>query len=519
MDNTKTTEVSGAGEHYLIARKRRRRRNVLVLVGVVAVAAGGWYWHQSRETVVEDQPLIVTIGYGDIENTIAAAGKLEPSRIVDVGAQVSGQLQRLYVEVGDYVEEGELLAEIDARVQANRVRASEASIDALRSQVQARQAALDLARQNAERQERLWRENATSELEYQNARNSYMSAQASLEQLIAQIQQNEASLETEKTQLEFTQIKAPLSGTVVEVLLTEGVTLNANQSTPTILRIADLSTMTVKTEISEADIGRIHEGMDVYFTTLGGGQRRWYGKLEQILPSPTTENNVVLYPGLFDVDNTDGALRSGMTTQVYFVTSAAYDVLTVPLGALTFKDAPGRGAAGRVAGGTAAQGGMAGGRAGGFPQGGFPQGGFPQGGFPQGGFPRGDFPRGEGPPPEFPAGAFRGPGGDGGPGELAGPRGGFGGAAAGGFAGRPAGGAENVPRAATVRVVHDDGTIEEREILVGVMSRVSAEVISGLEPGDRVIAGIVQAEAPDEQSRNNDNRDRGFRGPPGMRFF
>src|SRR5690606_36838618 len=306
MDNTKTTEVSGAGAHYLVARKRRRRRTLLVLAGVVAAALGGWYWHQSRETVAEDQPLIVTIGYGDIENTIAAAGKLEPSRIVDVGAQVSGQLQRLYVEVGDHVEEGQLLAEIDARVQANRVRASEASIDALRSQVQARQAALDLARQNAERQERLWRENATSELEYQNAQNNYMSAKASLEQLIAQIQQNEASLETEKTQLEYTQIRAPLSGTVVDVLLTEGVTLNANQSTPTILRIADLSTMTVKTEISEADIGRIREGMDVYFTTLGGGQRRWYSKLEQILPSPTSENNVVLYPGLFSIENPDG---------------------------------------------------------------------------------------------------------------------------------------------------------------------------------------------------------------------
>lgn len=510
MDNTKTTEVSGAGAHYLVARKRRCRRTLLVLAGVVAAALGGWYWHQSRETVAEDQPLIVTIGYGDIENTIAAAGKLEPSRIVDVGAQVSGQLQRLYVEVGDHVEEGQLLAEIDARVQANRVRASEASIDALRSQVQARQAALDLARQNAERQERLWRENATSELEYQNAQNNYMSAKASLEQLIAQIQQNEASLETEKTQLEYTQIRAPLSGTVVDVLLTEGVTLNANQSTPTILRIADLSTMTVKTEISEADIGRIREGMDVYFTTLGGGQRRWYSKLEQILPSPTSENNVVLYPGLFSIENPDGALRSGMTTQVYFVTSAAYNVLTVPLGALTFKDTPSRGAAARFAGGAAAQGG-------GERPGGFPEGGFPQGGFPQGGFPRGDFPRGEG-PPDFPAGAFRGPGGEGAPGEFAGPRGGFGGMA-GGFAGRLAAGeAESVPRTATVRVVRDDGSIEEREIVVGVTSRVAAEVISGLSPGDRVIAGIIQAEQS-EQPRNNDNRDRFRGGPPGMRFF
>src|SRR5690606_28841116 len=111
----------------------------------------------------------------DIENTIASAGSLEPSRVVDVGAQVSGQLQKLYVDVGQHVVEGELLAEIDARVQENRVRASEASIYALKAQVAAREAALDLAQLNADRQERLWKEDATSELDYQNASNSLMS--------------------------------------------------------------------------------------------------------------------------------------------------------------------------------------------------------------------------------------------------------------------------------------------------------------------------------------------------------
>lgn len=475
MEQNNSTEVSGAGEHYLVAKKRKRRRNALLVVVLAAVAAGVWYWRKSNVVVEQDQPLIVTIGYGDIENTIASAGSLEPSRIVDVGAQVSGQLQKLYVEVGDSVTEGQLLAEIDARVQVNRVRASEASIDALKAQIPAREAALALARENAERQERLWREDATSKLDYQNAQNNLMSAQASLEQLIAQIQQSEASLETDRTQLEFTRIYAPFSGTVTEVLLTEGVTLNANQSTPTILRIADLSTMTVKTQISEADVARIQAGMDVYFTTLGSGERRWYGKLEQIWPSPTIENNVVLYTGLFDIDNPDGVLRVGMTTQVYFVTSSAYDVVTVPLGALTFPDA-GPSAAGRAAGRLPGPGGVDG-----------PPRGFGSGGFGPGGFDVNRVSGGEGPPPAF---AGRLPRGDGGSG---------------------------APRLATVRVVRDDGTIEEREIVTGVASRVSAEVISGLAPGERVIAGIVQANAA--QPSGNDNRDRGFRGPPGMRFF
>src|SRR5690606_16814299 len=120
MHEKNTTEISGSGEHYLVARKRTRRRNAFLVLALVAAAAGGWYWYESREVVETDQPLIVAAAYGDIENTIASAGSLEPSRIVDVGAQVSGQLQKLYVDVGHYVQEGQLLAEIDARVQENR---------------------------------------------------------------------------------------------------------------------------------------------------------------------------------------------------------------------------------------------------------------------------------------------------------------------------------------------------------------------------------------------------------------
>src|SRR5690606_3459927 len=139
-----------------------------------------------------------------------------------------------------------------------------------------------------------------------------------------------------ETQLEYTRIYAPMTGTVVSIEMNEGRTLNANQQAPTILRIADLSTMRVETEISEADIGNVKPGMDVYFTTLAGGNRRWTSKLRQILPTPVIENNVVLYTGLFEVDNSDDSLLPEMTAQVFFITASARDVLTVPVGALTF---------------------------------------------------------------------------------------------------------------------------------------------------------------------------------------
>ena len=184
-----------------------------------------------------------------------------------------------------------------------------------------------------------WTEQATSKQEYDSARNNLATAQANLTQQEQSIIQSKATLSTDETQLEYTQIFAPISGTVVSIAMREGVTLNATQQSPTIMQIADLATMTVETQISEADVGKVYPGMPVYFTTLGSGGRRWYSTLRQVLPTPTATNNVVTYTGLFDVDNGDGALLSGMTTQVYFVTSSARGVLTVPLGAVKFADA------------------------------------------------------------------------------------------------------------------------------------------------------------------------------------
>jgi len=459
---------------------RSRRKLWSGLVIVVAAAAGGWYyWESSREQEAADQPLIATVEIGNIENTITAAGSLQPYEFVDVGAQVNGILEALLVDVGDVVEAGQLLAEIDARIQEARVEASQASIEALEAQIEARRATLDLAKANADRQERLMAADATSQLDYDNAITNLASAQASLVQLEKQILQSRASLESDKTQLEFSRIYAPRSGTVVSIEMNEGRTINANQQAPTILRIADLNTMTVETEISEADIGRIKKGMQVYFTTLGGGSRRWYSELRQILPTPVIENNVVLYTGLFDIDNSDGSLLSDMTAQVYFVTSSASNVLTVPVGALTFLDQPtGQRAAAARPAAPAGDGGA--------PAAGSGQGVFA--GEASGGMTdemreriRERMASGQG----FPA------------------QGGFAGAAA-----ARQGGGQEVParRLATVRVVDENGVQTQREVIIGVTSRIAAEVISGLEAGDQVVAGIVQAGQQNAQQQGFDRR-------------
>ncbi len=443
------------------AVRRKHFKKIAVAAVAVVAAASYWYVNRGSDQQATDQPLLARVEMGSIENTIASAGTLKPSHFIDVGAQVSGMLQTLHVDVGDVVTEGQLLAEIDARVQEAKVQASRASIAAQEAQLEARDAALYLAKANAERQERLRAADATSQLEYDTAMNSLASAQSSLQQLQKQIEQSKATLTSDETQLEFARIYAPADGTVVSIEMNEGRTLNANQQAPTILRIADLRTMTVEAEISEADIGTIKAGMPVYFTTLGSGDRRWYGTLRQILPTPTVTNNVVLYTGLFDIENPDNALFSEMTAQVYFITAAAQNVLTVPVGALTYTEqaaAPAVAAA-IPAGGSADQ--------------------------AAGGPPAGFAPGAGGPPPGFVPGQGR-------------PPGGFGGGA-----GRPGGrraalaaAAPGVPRSATVTVVKDDGTREERNVTVGVTSRVAAEVLSGLSEGEQVIAGIVQTNAP-----------------------
>jgi len=442
----------------------KKRRNLRWAVIVLVLTAAGWWFVTQRggEGAQQTLPLIVTVEVGNIENTISAAGSLKPSLYVDVGAQVSGQLQKLHVEVGDKVEADQLLAEIDARTQVSRVEASRSALEALEAQVDSRQASLDLARANAQRQERLMLANATSQQDYDTAMANLANAQANVSQLSKQIAQSRSSLASEETELEYTRIYAPIEGTIVSIEMNEGRTLNANQSAPTILRVADLSTMTVETQISEADIGNLDVGMDIYFTTLSGGNRRWFGRLRQILPTPVIENNVVLYTGLFDVDNSDGTLLPEMTAQVFFITASARDVLTVPVAALAYTDVPA-----------------------------FPMGPTTAGAGAATGAPvlRPPVAADAAVRPDRSSQSFLGAGRAGTP-----------------FATVPS------PRPAIVRVVEEDGTQQEREIVVGVTSRVAAEVISGLQAGERVVAGIIQADAGEAASGQR------F-GPPGFGGF
>ncbi|SDT49609.1 efflux RND transporter periplasmic adaptor subunit [Pseudomonas prosekii] len=331
-------------------RPRTARRALLValcLIPVIAVAA----WQILPPG--RDQFATVQVSRGDIESSVTALGTLQPRRYVDVGAQASGQIQKIHVEVGDVVKEGDLLVEIDPSTQQAKLDAGRFSIDNLKAQLQEQKAQHELARQKFQRQQNLAAGGATRAEDVQTAQAELRATQARVDMFQAQIRQAQASLRSDQAELGYTRIYAPMSGTVVALDAREGQTLNAQQQTPLILRIAKLSPMTVWAEVSEADIGHVKPGMTAWFTTLSGGNRRWNSTVRQILPIPpkpldqtsqgggspassskSGTGRVVLYTVLLDVDNADNALMAEMTTQIFFVADQAKNVLTAPIAAL-----------------------------------------------------------------------------------------------------------------------------------------------------------------------------------------
>ena len=392
------------------ARGRPRWQTYGALGFFLLVVLGAIYWWTGSSTS-SSSALIVTVERGDIEDSVTALGNLQPRDYVDVGAQVSGQLKKLYVDIGAVVKSGDLLAEVDPAVLNTKVESGHAQLLNLQATLNDKQVQYLLASAQFQRQKTLKAANATSTDAYQIAESTMRSAAAQVGAIKAQITQTAATVHGDEVTLGYTKIYAPMAGTIVSVAAKQGQTLNANQQAPVILRVADLSTMTVWTQVSEADVPKLKIGMDAYFTILGAPARKWTGKLRQVLPTPEVVNNVVLYTALFEVANEQKDLMTQMTAQVFFVIASKKDVLTVPVAAL-----------------------------------------------------RRFHPK------------------------------------------------QNLYKAT---VVTASGSQEEREVTVGVANRVSAEVISGLQEGDRVVAGVKATSSTSGQRQQglNPNQSRAGRFP------
>ncbi len=331
----------------------KRVRNPVVLLAFLCLAV--WLIWAVFFRIVEHAET-VAIGRGDIESSVTALGTLQPHSYVDVGAQASGEIRRIDVQPGDKVERGQLLVEIDPSIQQAKVDVDQSALATLRAQLIGANAQRELAAEQYARQRRMEADGSTRAEDVQTARATLANASAAIDALRAQIAGAQSTLKGDQAQLGYTRIYAPMSGTVVTLDARAGQTLNATYQTPNLLRIADLSTMTVWTQVSEADVLRVKPGMPVYFTTLGSLDRRWNAKVRQILPAPpnpanpagggsaqaggtganatSTAGKVVLYTVLFDVDNHDGDLMPQMSAQVFFLAASVKNVVIVPLVAL-----------------------------------------------------------------------------------------------------------------------------------------------------------------------------------------
>lgn len=282
---------------------------------------------------------------GNLDKSVLATGSVRANQRTEVGAQVSGKIQKIYVILGQSVKKGELIAEIDSETQQNNLNTAQAELSAYKTQLNAKQVALNVAESNYQRLSKLYNQKSASLSDLDTAKNDLATAKANLEDVKSQIQVAEIAVNTAKTNLGYTKITSPIDGIIVSIPVSEGQTVNANQSSPTIVQVADLSKALIKLEIAEGDIAQVKTEQAVSFTTLAEPNRHYQGKIKSIDPALTTltDNNyteesgnstAVYYYANVVVDNPEMSLRIGMTTQGKVVIAEKNGVLLAPTTAI-----------------------------------------------------------------------------------------------------------------------------------------------------------------------------------------
>lgn len=315
------------------------KKNVF-LFALVALAAlfGCKAWFKDEPVSYITEPVIRK----NIEKTVNATGEVKAIELVTVGAQTSGKIEYLPVKVGQRIQKGDLIAQIDSTTQENDVNSTKAKLTSLKAQLNAAEISAKIAEKQFIREQRLLKKNAASQEDFENAKDAFEAAKAKVTELKASIAETALALNTAETNLGYTKITAPLDGVVVSVPVKTGQTVNAAMNTPTIVQIADLSQMEILIEISEGDIGKVQTGAKVTYTVLSAPETVYETTLKSIDPGLTLLTNgeytevvgsdeAIYYYGRLVVDNPDGALRIGMTTQNVIYVAQADNVLTVPV--------------------------------------------------------------------------------------------------------------------------------------------------------------------------------------------
>ena len=329
------------------------KKRFFILLGLL-VATGAVYYFFSSNNKQETTYLTESVTRGNVEKTVVASGSVESVNEVDVGAQASGEITKLYVKLGQEIKKGEMIADIDSTTQINTLNTKKAALVSYQAQLKAKKTAYDVAFSSYNRLSKLYTQKATSLDSLNTAKSTLDNAKAEMEAIEANIKQAEIEVNTAETNVGYTKITAPMDGTVISVPVSEGQTVNANQTTPTIVTIADLSKMKIKPEISEGDITKVKAGQEVSFTILSDSQTVYHSVIDSVDPANTTTSDssstsslssssssttsAIYYYANVLIDNPDRTLRIGMTTENNIKIANAKDVLLISNMAIQKRD-------------------------------------------------------------------------------------------------------------------------------------------------------------------------------------
>lgn len=331
-------------------RKSKENGWVKSLFLLLIFGGSAFYYYQYHWKPAQKPPapkyITTTVKTGNIAKTVLASGRVQAIKEVKVGAQVSGEISQLFVKIGDVVKVGDKIAEIDARTQINQRNSAKADLAIKKANLQSAQAKLKETERIYQRHKGLLGQNATSKETVESAESAFLTAKANVAQVQAEIKKSELSLENQELSLSHTLVTAPIAGTIIAVAVEQGSTINAVQTSPTIVTIAQTNQMVIASQIAEADVVHVKTGMKAYFNLLGNPKKRFEGVIHSIDPAPlnvsdnqnTSSETAVYYYGKMSVPNDDNQLKIGMTANTTIIVEEANHALMVPLTALQKDD-------------------------------------------------------------------------------------------------------------------------------------------------------------------------------------
>lgn len=341
LDSLKTS-FKGAFSKFKAKKPSKKTLIIVILLCVGAVALYVGFFKKDDKAQLATQSIVRM----NIDQSIEAVGEVYAKEQVDVGAQVSGQITKLYVQIGDKVKAGDLIAQIDKDKQQNDLDITKAQLASTKANLESKKVALEIASSQYQREQKLYSNKATSLENLETLKNNFYGLKASVADLNAQVVQLEITLKNAEKDLGYTTITAPMDGIIINVAVDEGQTVNANQSTPTIVKIANLDEMEIRMEIAEADVSKIKVGTAVKFSILNDPEKKYEAKISSIDPANTTTSDAksnssssstsssstsaIYYYAKVFVKNRDNFLRIGMSVENSIVIKSAPNALAVP---------------------------------------------------------------------------------------------------------------------------------------------------------------------------------------------